>query len=194
MARYPAARKAETRERILAAAARRFRAGGVDGSGLAAVMSDAELTNGAFYAHFASKHELVAEVLAEQIGRQADIFESAARHEDGLERVIDAYLSPSHRDDVAGGCISAALVGELAHAPADVRERYTTELPRMIAAFRTVARMPADAPDALVLARFAVLLGALQLSRALRDPELSAAVLEEGRRSIRTLLATDAGR
>ena len=36
---------------------------GIDGSGIAALMSDAGLTNGAFYAHFRSKNDLVASVV-----------------------------------------------------------------------------------------------------------------------------------
>ena len=52
---YTADHKSETRRRILEAAGRRFKQDGIDGSGIAAIMSDAQLTNGAFYAHFASR-------------------------------------------------------------------------------------------------------------------------------------------
>ncbi len=54
MARYTADHKGETRKRILETAGRRFKRDGIDGSGIAAIMSDAQLTNGAFYAHFKS--------------------------------------------------------------------------------------------------------------------------------------------
>jgi AcrR family transcriptional regulator len=37
---------------------------GIDGSGIAALMADAGLTNGAFYAHFDSKDDLVATTVA----------------------------------------------------------------------------------------------------------------------------------
>jgi TetR/AcrR family transcriptional regulator, transcriptional repressor for nem operon len=53
--RYSQDHKQATRQRILEAAGRRFKEDGIDGAGVAAVMSDAGLTNGAFYAHFASK-------------------------------------------------------------------------------------------------------------------------------------------
>src|SRR5919109_303829 len=64
--RYGKDHKQATRQRILEAAGRRFKKDGIDGAGVAAVMSDAGLTNGAFYAHFASKEDLVANVLADQ--------------------------------------------------------------------------------------------------------------------------------
>ena len=50
--RYSTDHKQATRQRILEAAGRRFKQDGIDGAGVAAVMSDAGLTNGAFYAHF----------------------------------------------------------------------------------------------------------------------------------------------
>src|SRR4051812_50166651 len=55
--RYPKDQKQATRQRILQAAGRRFKQDGIDGAGVAAVMSDAGLTNGAFYAHFTSKED-----------------------------------------------------------------------------------------------------------------------------------------
>src|ERR1041384_5125964 len=65
--RYGKDQKQATRQRILEAAGRRFKADGIDGAGVAAVMSDAGLTNGAFYGHFTSKEDLVAKVLAAQL-------------------------------------------------------------------------------------------------------------------------------
>src|SRR5437867_10469028 len=65
--RYDKGHKQATRQRILEAAGRRFKHDGIDGAGVAVVMSDAGLTNGAFYAHFASKEDLVANVLADEL-------------------------------------------------------------------------------------------------------------------------------
>jgi TetR/AcrR family transcriptional repressor of nem operon len=55
MARYGKQHKEATRSRIIEAAGRRLKHDGIDGSGVTALMADAGLTNGAFYAHFASK-------------------------------------------------------------------------------------------------------------------------------------------
>ena len=70
MARYDAEHKGETRRRIVETAGRRLKQDGIDGSGIAALMSDAGLTNGAFYAHFESKDDLVANVVADQLAIQ----------------------------------------------------------------------------------------------------------------------------
>jgi TetR/AcrR family transcriptional repressor of nem operon len=65
VARYGKEHKQATRQRIIEAAGQRFKQDGIDGSGIAALMADAGLTNGAFYAHFASKEDLVASVIAD---------------------------------------------------------------------------------------------------------------------------------
>ena len=77
--RYSKDHKQATRQRILEAAGRRFKEDGIDGAGVATVMSDAGLTNGAFYAHFASKEDLVANVLADQLRAQRQSFDAQPR-------------------------------------------------------------------------------------------------------------------
>src|SRR5436190_19486127 len=72
--RYSRDHKQATRHRIVEAAGRRFKQDGIDGAGVATVMSDAGLTNGAFYNHFTSKEDLVAKVLADQLRAQRHSF------------------------------------------------------------------------------------------------------------------------
>ena len=86
-------------------------------------MSDAALTNGAFYAHFTSKEDLVANVLADQLRTQRQRFDAQPPDRAGLEAIIRAYLSPQHRDQYADGCPSAALLDEIARRPAVSRMR-----------------------------------------------------------------------
>jgi TetR/AcrR family transcriptional repressor of nem operon len=76
--RYGKNQKQATRQRILEAAGRRFKQDGIDGAGVATLMSDAGLTNGAFYAHFTSKEDLVANVLADQLRAQRHSFDAQA--------------------------------------------------------------------------------------------------------------------
>jgi TetR/AcrR family transcriptional repressor of nem operon len=116
--RYTKDHKQATRRRILDAAGRRLKQDGIDGAGVAAVMSDAGLTNGAFYAHFASKEDLVANVLANQLQAQRQSFDAQHPDRAGVEAFIRAYLSPEHRDQCADGCPSAALLDEIARRPA----------------------------------------------------------------------------
>ena len=179
--RYPKDQKQATRQRILEAAGRRFKEDGIDGAGVAAVMSDAGLTNGAFYAHFASKEDLVANVLADQLRMQRQSFDAQPADRAGLEAIIRAYLSPEHRDQYADGCPSAALLDEIARRPAATKQVFTDELMRVIDDI--ASRLdPTDAnaarTDALTI--FGLMVGTLQLARALTDRDLSDQLLARG--------------
>ena len=91
-------------------------------------MSDAGLTNGAFYGHFSSKEDLVANVLADQLRAQRQSFDAQPSDRAGLEAFVRSYLSPQHRDQCADGCPSAALLDEIARRPAATRQVFTDEL------------------------------------------------------------------
>ena len=179
--RYSTDHKQATRQRILEAAGRRFKQDGIDGAGVAAVMSDAGLTNGAFYAHFASKEDLVANVLADQLRAQRQSFDAQPPDRRGLEAFIRSYLSPQHRDQCADGCPSAALLDEIARRPAATKQVYTDELMGVIDDI--ASRLdPTDAEAARTdaLALFGLMLGTLQLARALTDRDLSDQLLARG--------------
>src|ERR687884_1072830 len=70
VARYATEHKQATRQRIIDTAGHRFKQDGIDGSGIATLMADAGLTNGAFYAHFASKNELITHTIIEEMRAQ----------------------------------------------------------------------------------------------------------------------------
>ena len=189
--RYSTDHKQATRQRILEAAGRRFKQEGIDGAGVAAVMSDAGLTNGAFYAHFASKEDLVANVLADQLRAQRQSFDAQPPDRQGLEAFIRSYLSPQHRDQYADGCPSAALLDEIARRPVATKQVFTDELMGVIDDI--ASRLdPTDAEaartDALTL--FGLMIGTLQLARALTDRDLSDQLLARGVEKAMKLLNT----
>src|SRR3954453_11739750 len=170
-----------TRQRIVEAAGRRFKQDGIDGAGVATVMYDAGLTNGAFYGHFASKEDLVANVLADQLRARRQSFEAQPSDRAGLEAFIRSYLSPQHRDECADGCPSAALVDEIVRRPAATKRVFTRELTDTmddIATRLDPNDVEAARTDALAL--FGSMLGTLQLARALTDRDLSDQLLARG--------------
>jgi TetR/AcrR family transcriptional regulator, transcriptional repressor for nem operon len=179
--RYSKDHKQATRERIVEAAGRRFKQDGIDGAGVAAVMSDAGLTNGAFYGHFSSKEDLVANVLADQLRAQRQSFDAQPSDRAGLEEFIRSYLSPRHRDQRSDGCPSAALLDEIVRRPAATKRVFTDELTDTMDDI--ASRLdPKDVEAARIhaLTVFGLMVGTLQLARALTDRDLSDQLLARG--------------
>jgi TetR/AcrR family transcriptional repressor of nem operon len=184
VARYDKEHKQATRQRILDTAAQRFKTDGIDGSGVATLMADAGLTNGAFYAHFASKDDLVANVVADQLRAQAQSFRDLAPGRAGLEEFLHEYLSPQHRDNPGVGCPAAALLDEIGRCPAETRDAYTDGA-RVILDEIAVRLAPQDPQSAsgTALALYTMAVGTLQLSRAVSDPKFADEVLDQGIRN-----------
>jgi TetR/AcrR family transcriptional regulator, transcriptional repressor for nem operon len=186
MGRYGKDHKQATRRRIIDAAGRRIKRDGIDGSGVATLMSDAGLTNGAFYSHFNSKDDLVASTISDQLREQRERYSTQS-----LEEIVRGYLSPQHRDNTEGGCPSAALLDEIARSSKAVKRAYTDGQLAIID--DAAALMVPDDPDSArvqTLGVFALMVGTLQVARAIADQTLADEVLEQGIQNALALLRT----
>ena len=139
------------------------------------------LTNGAFYAHFASKEDLVATAVADQLRQQLERYRAQAVDRDGVEQLVREYLSIEHRDDAEHGCPSAALLDEIGRCGETTRHAYTDGVLGLVDQIASILA-PGDPQSARgqTLSLFALLIGTLQLSRALADRRLADEVLERG--------------
>ena len=192
MARYGKEQKQATRRRIIEVAGRRLKRDGIDGSGVATLMADAGLTNGAFYAHFESKEDLVAHAVAEQLREQRESFSAQPPGRAGLEQFVREYLSVQHRDDPEGGCPSAALLDEIGRSAGATRRAYTDGV--LVVIDDIAARLAPEDPQSVrlkTLSGFALMVGTLQLSRALADRQLADEVLEQSVQNALALLGAE---
>ncbi|MDX3193692.1 TetR/AcrR family transcriptional regulator [Streptomyces sp. MN03-5084-2B] len=190
MARYGKEHKQVTRQRIIETAGRRFKESGIDGSGIATLMADAGLTNGAFYAHFASKEDLVATIVDEQLRAQAATFGALPAGRAGLEQFLHEYLSPQHRDAPGAGCPSAALLDEIGRCANETKHAYTGGARAIVDEIAT--RLAPEDPRSArgtAIGLYTMAVGTLQLSRALSDPTFSDEVLEQGLRNALAFMA-----
>src|SRR6266550_3151416 len=149
MARYGKEHKQATRRRIIEMAGSRLKRDGIDGSGVATLMADAGLTNGAFYAHFDSKEDLVASTVADQLREQRERY-------------------------------SGQSLDEIARSSDSVKRAYTDGQVAIID--DAAARLAPDDPQsarAQTIGVFALMVGTLQVSRALADRRLADDVLED---------------
>ncbi|QQO32981.1 TetR family transcriptional regulator [Bradyrhizobium diazoefficiens] len=187
MARYEKGHKDETRRHILDVASTQFRESGIAAVGLAGIMSEAGLTNGAFYTHFASKEELVREMLSEALNRREERHKANVENGVALEATIRDYLSTRHRDHAGAGCPTAALVAEIARHPKATREAFTGKMSDLIALMAEQIRQgSAEERRHKAIAIYAIMVGALQLSRAVNDRRLSDEILEN---AVKTAIA-----
>ena len=181
MARYDAEHKAQTRARIIETAGRRLKRDGIDGSGVAALMADAGLTNGAFYAHFESKDDLVANVVGEQLAVQRAVLAALPEGRAALEQFVREYLSPRHRDHPDAGCPNAALLDEISRCGDAVRDSYSKGMQSIVEVIAThISPQDPAAARTSALGLFTVLVATLQLARAVSDRESSDDILRSG--------------
>jgi TetR/AcrR family transcriptional repressor of nem operon len=181
--------KARTRERIVRSAGRAFRDAGFSATGIDALMADAGLTRGGFYAHFASKEELFATVLRGDnglirrlAGRDAA---TPARWRLQTLAMLRDYLAPEHLRAISLGCSFVALTAEASRGGAAVRAAYAGAFGELMAqllrrhgetAEAALARAEARQCDAAAQVAAAAI-GAVIVAAALGDGAASRAAL-----------------
>lgn len=191
--RYQKNRKDTTKQKIIDVASRLFKVNGTDATGIAVVMKEAGLTNGAFYAHFKSKESLVEAVIGDQLHKQLEIFTIELENKDGLETIINQYLSHEHLKSCAEGCPSAALLGDIGKRTISTRQVYTDGLEHITSVIIDNIKdgpIPIDKKQ-FTLALFGLLIGTLQLARTVTDENLATEILKGGRKTALSLIASN---
>ncbi|MBU3063666.1 TetR/AcrR family transcriptional regulator [Nocardia sp. NEAU-G5] len=171
------------RKEVLDAASALVRREGVGGVTVPEVMAAAGLTHGGFYRHFKSKEDLVAQACSAanaEKEREREQIRAAGPDEPAARRVfIERYLSTPHRDTPGQGCGIAALAGDVARAEpgSPLREAYLDGVHGILDDLAKFDENRSGGADRDHLVELAVLAGALMLSRATADDELSERIL-----------------
>jgi TetR/AcrR family transcriptional repressor of nem operon len=174
---------AANREKVLSAAGTLFRQHGFDGIGVADIMKRAGLTHGGFYGQFPSKDDMAAEAFARVLGDDGWMEWLTGTPRPSLGALTRGYLSADHRDDPGHGCPIAALGSEVMRQPTAVRRAFTAGFRvRVESLLKLLPGRSAVARRRRALATMSGLVGALVLSRAVDDPELSDEILDAARR------------
>ncbi|HEY3954019.1 MAG TPA: TetR/AcrR family transcriptional regulator [Streptosporangiaceae bacterium] len=162
MGRVAGVTPAETRTRLLRAAADAFAARGYDGTRVADIAAAAGVSNGALYAHFGSKAELLVASIRAHGGRVlADLLAA-----DPERPVADLLLQvgrslPRRRDDRSYLAAEALIAARRDEDVAGLMRAYTSERAEWLAGLIIAGQSggeldPALSPDAL--AHFCLLL------------------------------------
>jgi TetR/AcrR family transcriptional regulator, transcriptional repressor for nem operon len=178
--RYPPEHKQRTREKILSAAGRVFRRQGYHAAGVDAVMEEAGLTAGGFYAHFPSKEALLGEVLTHATADAAALLLKELEGRSGRDWVVafvEGYLSPGHRRKVAEGCPIPCLISEVGRAGEASRKTFAETVGRMSEKLEGELAGDPSASNDRALAIVALCVGGMALARGVGDELLADRIL-----------------
>lgn len=171
---------AENREKILSAASALFRERGFEGISVADLMKQVGLTHGGFYGHFESKEDLMAQACTHAFKEKIQPWKSSTviKSSKPLAAIASKYLTPLHRDNAGSGCVIAALATDVTRQGPRVRHSVTEGLREHIESLTQMApgATTAEKRDK-ALTLYSSMIGALILSRAVDEPELSREIL-----------------
>ena len=190
--RFKPGHKAETRLRMLDAAAKHVRLRGPDAIAIADVMAEAGMTVGAFYGHFDSLDTLVEAAIDHMYTTSPApllMTDDATSPEATLRRFLDYYLSTEHRDTRTGGCPLSFLIADAMRLPGPARERLsnaTNAVIDRVAGYIATLASPESTMPARQLATSVVseTIGAVILARAETDSTRSARLLSDSQHAI----------
>ncbi len=180
------AEKAQSRERILAAAAAQIRADGLESLSVGELMRSVNLTHGGFYGHFKSRAELVGAALERAL---IDVqSKSAVSGNATVKAIVNSYLSPAHRDHPNTGCAIPSLAAEAGRADPETRAVMAGHLTK---AFEDMKGAVGDGEKAqqFAISSWSMMIGAMMMSRVLAGDPLSDRVLADARKTILELEA-----
>jgi TetR/AcrR family transcriptional repressor of nem operon len=181
------AAKAESRERIVAAAAAQIRVAGLDSLSIGELMRSVNLTHGGFYGHFKSRAELIAAALERALveGKTKSAIVDGAT----IKSIVNSYLSPAHRDQANTGCAIPSLAAEASRAEPETRVVMAAELIRAFESMKAPVGNGAKA-EQFAISSWSMLVGAVMMSRVLKGDPLSDRVLADARKTILELAST----
>ena len=179
---------AENRETVINVASRLFRERGFDGIGLKDLMKGAGLTQGAFYKQFDSKDDLAAQASKRAMESAFDRWSTAAAGDpkNPLGAVIAFYLSMEHCAERMDGCPVVALGSDAARQGADVKASFEAGIREYLEMFGLwVDEADGKELGGKTMAILSTMVGAMVLSRAVNDEQLSKQFLQAAANSVR---------
>jgi TetR/AcrR family transcriptional regulator, transcriptional repressor for nem operon len=185
--------KEKSRQSILSAAGELFRESGFDGVGIDDIMKKAGLTRGAFYAHFQSKADLFAQVLATQPAFNRMLLERQGTTRDdalnGALDVIATYMDPGNIPYVTATCPMVSLARDVDKAGPAGRVALSKVVSELAGLLKNGMRSGDDGRlTARALTIIALCIGGVTVARTANKPEFAAQVLNACESEVQRLL------
>lgn len=190
------AEKAQSRKRILAAAATRIREAGLEGISVGEIMKSVNLTHGGFYGHFESRAHLIAAALEQALadGEKASAAHTGERGSMTVKSIVNSYLSPAHRDHPSTGCAIPTLAGEVGRADPDVQAIMAQQLAKSFEVMAEALGEGSEDSEQFAVSAWSMMIGAMMISRVMGSDPKADRVLALARKSILDLASLHGGR
>jgi len=166
---YSAEHKQQTREKILQSAIESFSRQGFENTSIDEVMANAEMTRGAFYAHFSSKSELYQQAILTGAMNSKLVKQKPEDIDDQqwVQQLVKGYLSIDHVKQKSGACPLAFLVTDVAVSEPEVRHTYTQVFQNMNKRITRSISQFSDSNEEDVFAAMAMMIGGVAIGRSL---------------------------
>lgn len=174
--RHKGVNKAETRQKMIAAASRGFRSNGYAGIGVDGLAKAAGVTSGAFYSHFGSKDAAFDIALAAGLDEVIEAIPNFQKEHgaDWVEAFAEYYLGKPHRRDLECGCAMATLTPEVVRSNPKVHaafEKKMTQIADLVS--HGLAGSSDEERRAKAWAMLSVLIGGINVARAMKGAKVA---------------------
>jgi AcrR family transcriptional regulator len=175
---YPTGHRQQIRSRIVEAARRLINRNGFESVSVDAIMAQAGLTRGAFYAYFESKSDLYAEILGcfftdpnwRSLWEGVDVDLASP---DAGPQIVRAYLSQQHFDDVENSCPMVALPSDVARSDQKVKAAFENVFRAMVTVLGRAVKNTTQPTEDTAMAIAGLCIGGMVVARSLNDSRLS---------------------
>jgi len=165
-----------THQRILEAVHSGFRKHGYEGAGVDGLAKEADVTSGAFYAHFGSKAGAFREAIHEGLAQVKEAVENLQKKygDNWLDEFSDFYLGEKRCDDLSNSCAMQSLAPEVARSDDETRSIFQSDILEVVETFSKGLSEKGDKENSeKAWATISMLIGGVTLARAVKDPKLA---------------------
>jgi AcrR family transcriptional regulator len=174
--RHKGVNKAETRQKMIAAASRGFRSKGYAGIGVDGLAKAAGVTSGAFYSHFGSKDAAFDVALAAGLDEVMEAIPNFQKEygTDWVEAFAEYYLGERHRRDLECGCAMATLTPEVVRSNPKVHAAFENKMTQIADLVSHGLEGSSDEErKAKAWALLSVLIGGINVARAMTGAKVA---------------------
>ena len=181
-------KKETTHQRILEAVHTGFRQHGYDGAGVDGLAKEAEVTSGAFYAHFGSKAGAFREAIHVGLTQVKEAIEDLQETygDNWLNEFSDFYLGEKRCNDLSNSCAMQSLTPEVTRSDDETRSIFESDILEVVEIFAQGLSEKDDKENSeKAWATISMLIGGVTLARAVKDPELADSIANSVKSTIK---------